>query len=44
VRERLAGIGIESVTDSGPEAFGALIRAELTRWATVVREAGIRVD
>jgi tripartite-type tricarboxylate transporter receptor subunit TctC len=43
-RERLLGIGMEPVADSGPEAFGALIQAELARWAKVVREAGIRAD
>lgn len=43
-RERLASIGMEPVSDSGPEAFGALIQAELARWAKVVREAGIRAD
>lgn len=29
---------------SSPEAFGALLRAELSRWAEVVRVAGIKVD
>ena len=44
IKERLAGIGNEPVADSSPEAFGALIRSELARWAKVVREAGIRAD
>ena len=44
VRERLARLGLEPVADSGPEAFAALIRTELVRWAKVVREGGIRVD
>lgn len=44
VVERLAGIGVESVADSDPALFGALIRTELDRWAKVVREAGIRAD
>jgi len=44
VKDRLAGIGMEPVTDSDPEAFGALIQSELARWAKVVREAGIRMD
>jgi tripartite-type tricarboxylate transporter receptor subunit TctC len=43
-KERLATIGLEPVADSNPAAFGALIRAELVRWAKVVREAGIRAD
>jgi tripartite-type tricarboxylate transporter receptor subunit TctC len=44
VQERLAAIGVETVTDSGSDAFGALIQAELVRWAKVMREAGIRAD
>lgn len=44
LRERLARIGMEPVTDSNPAAFGALIRSELARWPELVRHAGIRVD
>ena len=44
IKERIAGMGMEPVADSSPEAFGALIRSELARWAKVVREAGIRID
>jgi tripartite-type tricarboxylate transporter receptor subunit TctC len=44
VKERLARLGLEPVADSTPESFDALMRAELVRWAKVVREAGIRVD
>jgi tripartite-type tricarboxylate transporter receptor subunit TctC len=44
VRDRFASLGMESVLDSNPEAFGALIQSELAKWARVVREAGIRAD
>ena len=44
VRERLAALSMEPALDSGPEQFGALIRAELQRWARFVRETGIRAD
>lgn len=44
VRERLAALSMEPALDSGPEQFGALIRAELERWARFVRETGIRAD
>lgn len=44
VKERIAGIGMEPVADSSPEAFAALIRSELPRWAKIVREAGVRLD
>ena len=44
VKDRLAAAGFELVADSGPAEFGAHIRSELTRWAKLVREAGIRAD
>jgi tripartite-type tricarboxylate transporter receptor subunit TctC len=44
IGERIAGMGMEPISDSGPAAFGALIRSELARWTKVVREAGIRAD
>jgi tripartite-type tricarboxylate transporter receptor subunit TctC len=44
VRERLAAISMDPALDSNPEQFGALIRAELNRWAKFVRETGIRSD
>lgn len=40
VRDRLAAIGYEPV-GSTPEAFDALIRTEVPRWAGVIRDAGI---
>jgi tripartite-type tricarboxylate transporter receptor subunit TctC len=43
VNERLAPQGGEPVTNS-PEQFGAFIRAEMTKWAKVVKESGARVD
>jgi tripartite-type tricarboxylate transporter receptor subunit TctC len=44
VRERLAAISMEPALDSSPEQFGALIRAELARWAKFVRDTGLRAD
>jgi tripartite-type tricarboxylate transporter receptor subunit TctC len=43
VRERYATAGIEPVGGSS-EAFGTLIRAELVKWAQVVRDAKLRTD
>ncbi len=43
VRERYAVLGIEPVGNT-PEEFGVQIRADLARWAVVVRQANIRVD
>jgi tripartite-type tricarboxylate transporter receptor subunit TctC len=44
VKERLAAISMDPALDSSPEQFGALIRAELERWAKFVRDTGIRAD
>jgi tripartite-type tricarboxylate transporter receptor subunit TctC len=41
VRDRLAATGFEPV-GSNPDEFDAWIRAELPRWARVIREAGIQ--
>jgi tripartite-type tricarboxylate transporter receptor subunit TctC len=43
VRERLAAAALEPVPQS-PERFRALIDAELTRWASVIRDANIRTE
>ena len=43
VRERFAKQGVE-VRTSTPEQFGELVRAEVGRWAKVIKEAGIKAD
>jgi tripartite-type tricarboxylate transporter receptor subunit TctC len=43
VRERLLADGAEPVGNS-PEAFAVYIKAEIERWARVIRAAGIRAD
>jgi tripartite-type tricarboxylate transporter receptor subunit TctC len=43
VRERYAVLGIEPVGNS-PEEFGGQIRADLERWAPVVKQANIRIE
>ena len=42
VRARLVGLGIEPAGGT-PEAFAQQLRADVTRWARVVREAGINL-
>lgn len=44
VQARLTHLGLYPVENSGPEALGALIRAELPRWKEIVREAGIQAE
>jgi tripartite-type tricarboxylate transporter receptor subunit TctC len=41
--ERYANVGAE-IRYNSPEEFAALIRAELAKWAKVVKATGIRVD
>ena len=41
--ERYASLGAE-VLYSSPDEFDAFIRSEMTKWAKVIREAGIRID
>ena len=43
VRDRLASEGAEFVGDT-PEAFTAFVKAELAKWARVVRSAGLRAE
>ena len=43
VRERLAGQGAEPVGNT-PDEYAVLLKADLERWARVVKTAGIRAD
>lgn len=43
VRERLLAQGFELI-GSSPEQFGAYVKAELPKWARVVKSVGARVD
>ena len=43
VRERFAKQGVE-VQTSTPEQFGDFVKAEVARWAKVIKDAGIKAD
>jgi tripartite-type tricarboxylate transporter receptor subunit TctC len=43
VRERLAGLGLE-VVGSTPEQFDAFVRAEIAKWAKVIKDNNIKAD
>ena len=43
VKERLATMGAEPV-GSSPEEFRAFVKAEIAKWAKVVKEAGLKVE
>jgi tripartite-type tricarboxylate transporter receptor subunit TctC len=42
--ERYNGAGLEVTPSASPEAFTAFIKAEIERWAPVVKASGARVD
>jgi tripartite-type tricarboxylate transporter receptor subunit TctC len=44
VKERFAAVGMDVDTPRGPEAFDKLTRSMTTRWAGVVRDAGIKAE
>ena len=43
VHQRLVDQGVDP-TGSGPAEYGRIIRAEIEKWAKVIRQAGIKVD
>jgi tripartite-type tricarboxylate transporter receptor subunit TctC len=43
VRERLTALGTEPTVGT-PEQFAETIKADTTRWAKVVSDAGIRIE
>ena len=43
VKARIAELGFEAAGGT-PEAWAALVRAEMTKWARVVKEARIKID
>jgi tripartite-type tricarboxylate transporter receptor subunit TctC len=43
LRAKLAGLGLEPI-GSSPDAFAALIKQEIQKWARVIEDSGIRPD
>ena len=43
MHQRLVDQGVDP-TGSGPAEYGRIIRAEIGKWAKVIRQAGIKVD
>jgi len=44
VRERLVQIGVDDTVTRTPEEFAALVRADIARYALVVKATGVRID
>jgi tripartite-type tricarboxylate transporter receptor subunit TctC len=42
VRQRLAALAIETPAELGPEALGALHKAEIEKWWPIIRAAGLK--
>src|SRR5688572_22904211 len=43
VREKLGQLGLDTTAD-GPDAMGAIIKADTAKWAKVIKEANIKLD
>lgn len=43
MKERLASQGFETLS-STPEQFAAYIKAEIVKWAQVIKDSGAKVD
>ena len=43
LRAKLADLGLEGIGNS-PDEFAALIKSEISKWAKVIKEAGIKAD
>lgn len=44
VRDRLAGVGAETVANNSPAQYGEFIKAELKKWEKVIRATGVKLD
>ncbi len=43
VREKLTALGLDTTAD-GPAALGAIIKADIAKWAKVIKDANIKVN
>ena len=44
IKDKLQGIGMDNSTSASPAAFRAMLKEELTKWASVVKSAGIQPE
>jgi tripartite-type tricarboxylate transporter receptor subunit TctC len=44
VKERLATAGFDTMTDFSPQQFGDFIKAEIAKWAPIVKASGAKVE
>ncbi|MEW6449244.1 MAG: tripartite tricarboxylate transporter substrate binding protein [Pseudomonadota bacterium] len=43
MRDKLVQLGLDTVSD-GPDAFAAIIRTDIAKWAKVIKDANIKVE
>jgi tripartite-type tricarboxylate transporter receptor subunit TctC len=44
ILEKYQAIGVDAVKPHSPDAFGTLLKSEISRWGTVIREANVKVE
>lgn len=44
VKTRLFDVGIAEPTPTTPDQFAEMIRAEIAKWAKVVKDAGLKIE
>jgi tripartite-type tricarboxylate transporter receptor subunit TctC len=43
MKEKLAQLGLDTASDA-PDAFAAIIKADIAKWAKVIKDANIKVE
>ena len=44
IKDKLQGIGMDNSTSASPAVFRAMLKDEMTKWASVVKAAGIQPE
>jgi tripartite-type tricarboxylate transporter receptor subunit TctC len=44
LKTRMGGLGMDAVASGSPEEFDSFIRAEISKWAEVVKSSGMQLD
>jgi len=44
LKTRMGGLGMDAVASASPEEFDSFIRAEISKWAEVVKSSGMQLD
>lgn len=44
IKERIEGLGANETTSASPEEFAAMVKTEITKYAKVIKDAGVRIE